>query len=128
MLSEFRRKLDQLKPEARSQVASQHFPFIEFVCQNLRGLTSCAYQQKVLQQVERLMSLGRNYLEHVVPEPFPWPEDAAAFLTIAPGDCSHCGRVQENLEEKMQMWGAEAKRFFFGTGRDRHQHDYGRDE
>eukprot|EP00435_Cladocopium_sp_Y103_P034795 s1142_g9.t1 len=64
-------------------------------------LASCMHQQKVFEQVERLMILGRDYTEHIGPDPIPWPEDDA-FLTVAPD--SHC-RLSSSNGPKLETFG-----------------------
>ena len=107
MMCEYRRKLDQLKPETRLEVGSNHFQAIASTCLQLRSLASCAYQKKVFEQVERLMILGQGYTEHIGPDPFPWPEDDA-FLAVAD---THC-RQEHSLVDKMEMWEVSAKKLF----------------
>ena len=109
MMCEYRCKLDQLKPETRSEVGSHHFQVIASTCLQLRSLASCTHQKKVFEQVERLMILSRDYTEHIGPDPFPWPEDDA-FLTVAPD--THCSRIEHSLLYKMEMWECSARKNF----------------
>ena len=108
MMCEYRRKLDQLKPETRLEVGPNHFQVIASTCLQLRSLASCAYQKTVFEQVERLMILGQSYTEHIGADPFPWPEDDA-FLAVAD---THC-RQEHSLVDKVEMWEVSAKNIFW---------------